>query len=343
LLPGLDFSFKEFFVLFTRNIFMKIAIGILITAVLMVACSNDKQEQQKEKSFQYQEFSDQFKTVTAPYQLSDTALLNNKDTAQVRDKAFSDLMPDSVSNKLFGKNARVKYMPLGKMLVPGAETYYIVKAIAGSKKAALLFSFDKEHNFGAVFPFLIPDAEPSTIQLSIIDKAYSISRNVFRKLPNDIVAEGKDVYVYNNDARDFTLIMTDVLDERSEDLINPIDTFPALQKWTGDYIKDKRNIVSVRDGRKPNSLLVFIHFEKKKGQCNGELKGDAEMSGPNTAVYRQGGDPCVLQLTFTNNSVKLNEIEGCGSRRGLECSFDGTFKRKKADNEKTGGKTKKTT
>jgi hypothetical protein len=323
---------------------MKIAIGILMISIIMVACGgNDKQGQQEEKSFEFQEFSDQFKALTTPYQLSDTALLNNKDTAQIRDKAFSDLIPDSVNNKLFGKKARVRYVPLGKIAVPDAETYYLVKAMTGSKRAALLVSFDKDHNFGAVFPFLVPDAESATSQVSTIDKAFSISRSVFRELPNDIIAEGKDVYVYNNDARDFTLIMTDILDDRSEDLINPIDTVPASEKWTGDYVKDKRNIVSVRNGRRPNTLLVFIHFEKNKGQCSGELKGDAEMAGPNTAVYRQGGDPCVLKLTFTNNSVKLSEIEGCGSRRGLECSFDGTFKRKKDDkddNEKTGGKTK---
>jgi hypothetical protein len=322
---------------------MKIRIGVLVLTAWMVACSNNKQDQQVDINFQYQEFADKFKTVTIPYQLSDTALLNNNDTAQIRDKAFSDLLPDSIKAKLFGKNSRVRYVPLAKINVPAAETYYIVKASAGSKKTALLFSFDKEHKFGAVFPFLVPDAESATTQVSTIDKAYSISRSILRKQSNDVIAEGKDVYVYNNDAKDFTLIMTDVLDERSEELINPIDTLPSEQKWTGDYARDKRNIVSVRDGRKPNSLLVFIHFEKNKGQCTGELKGDAEMSGANTAVYRQGGDPCVLQLTFSKNAVTLKEIEGCGSRRGLECSFDGTFQRKKKDKEKTDTKTKKAT
>ncbi|MCU7550384.1 hypothetical protein OCK74_14780 [Chitinophagaceae bacterium LB-8] len=322
---------------------MKIGIGFLIFTAVVVGCGNNKQEQQEEKNFQYQDFTEKFKSATVPFQLSDTALINNKDTAQIRDKSFSSLVPDSTKTKLFGKNASVKYVPLAKIAVPGAETYYIVKASAGSKKSALLFSFNKDHEFGGVFPFLIPDEESATSQVSTIDKAYSISRSVFRKQPNDVIAEGKDVYVYNNDAKAFTLIMTDVLDERSEALVNPIDTLPASQKWTGDYTKDNRNIVSVRDGRKPNSLLVFIHFEKNKGQCNGELKGDAEMSGANSAVYRQGGDPCVLQLTFSANSVALKELEGCGSRRGLECSFDGTFKRKKTDKdkEKTEAKTKK--
>lgn len=316
---------------------MKIRIGFLIIVALIVGCGNNKKEQQEENNFQ--DFAEKFKSATTPYQLSDTALINNKDTAQIRDKVFSDLVPDSTKNKLFGKKAGIKYVPLAKIEVPNAETYYIVKASAGTKKAALIFSFNKEKEFGAVFPFLVPDDEPATSQVSTIDKAYSISRSVFRKQPNDVIAEGKDVYVYNNDAKAFTLIMTDVLDESSVEVVNPIDTFPARQKWTGDYSKDKKNIVSVRDGRKANSLLVFIHFEKNKGQCTGELKGDAEITGENTAIYRQGGDPCVLQLTFSSNSVALKEMEGCGSRRGLECSFDGSFKRKKTEKDKTEAKT----
>lgn len=317
---------------------MKIRIGVLVLIAIMTGCSNDRNEPEAANSNQDNGFAEKFRTVSVPYQLTDTSLLNNKDTAQIHDEAFIKLLPDSLKSKLFGKNTRIKYVPLVKIPVPQAETYYIVKATTGNKKAALLYSFDNENEFGAVFPFLVPDAESETIQTSTIDKAFSISRSILHKKPNEVMAEGKDVYVYNKDARDFTLIMTDIFDERSEALINPIDTFPSKQKWTGDYTKDKRNIVSVRDGRKPNSLLVFIHVDKNKGLCTGELKGDAEMSGANSAVYRKAGDPCVLQLTFTANSVTLKELEGCGSRRGLECSFDGVFKRKKEEKEKTGGK-----
>jgi len=59
------------------------------------------------------------------------------------------------------------------------------------------------------------------------------------------------------------------------------------------------------------------------------LKGEAMLKTPNTAEYREDGDPCVLKFIFSSASVTLKEEEGCGSRRGLNCSFDGSFARKK--------------
>jgi hypothetical protein len=123
--------------------------------------------------------------------------------------------------------------------------------------------------------------------------------------------------------------MTDLLDEKNLEVINPIDTFAKTHKLAGDFTIDKRNIVSIRDGRNDKSLTVFVHIEKDNGECIGELKGDAVLTSTTTAVYRQGGDPCVLEFDFSSNSVTIKEVEGCGSRRDLRCKFDGTFKRKK--------------
>ena len=54
----------------------------------------------------------------------------------------------------------------------------------------------------------------------------------------------------------------------------------------------------------------------------------------NTAEYREAGDPCILKFIFTAGSVSLKE-EGCGSRRGLQCLFDGSFPKKKVIKPKT--------
>jgi hypothetical protein len=89
------------------------------------------------------------------------------------------------------------------------------------------------------------------------------------------------------------------------------------------------NLVSVRDGRKPDRISFFIHVEKNNGDCSGELKGEAMLRAPGTAEYRQDGDPCVLKFIFSKSSVTLKEEGGCGSRRGLQCSFNGSFARKK--------------
>ena len=125
------------------------------------------------------------------------------------------------------------------------------------------------------------------------------------------------------------LIMTDALDDKPTELSNPIDTVSKKQKYAADYGTGKMNLVSIRDGRKKDRLSFFIHFEKNNGECTGELKGEALLKSPTVAEYREGGDPCILQFKFTSSSVTVKELEGCGSRRGLRCSFDGAYPRKK--------------
>ena len=76
----------------------------------------------------------------------------------------------------------------------------------------------------------------------------------------EAVSEGKDVYVLNSDAKNFMLIMTDALDDKVTELINPIDTFSRKQKFTADYGSGKMNLVSIRDGRKSDRLKFFYSF-----------------------------------------------------------------------------------
>lgn len=112
-------------------------------------------------------------------------------------------------------------------------------------------------------------------------------------------------------------------------MINPIDTFPRKHKFSGDYGKDKKNIVSIRDGRYPNQLMVFVHLDKDDGACTGELKGTLLLTSSTAGIYREGGDPCMMSFRFSGNSVVIKEDQGCGAHRGLDCSFDGTYARKK--------------
>lgn len=310
-------------------------LGIYFLMMVLIACNNDKQptaEEEENSAFDFEAFANRFKEASLPYQLSDTSLLNNTDTAGIRNAEFSAFIPDSIKQKLVGKTTGVKFVPLAKIEGGENESYFIIKAVSGNKKAALLTVFDKGNSYGASFPFLIPDNNKDTYQNSSIDKSLSISRNVTRRTKDDVLIDGKDVYVYNSEAKDFTLIMTDLLDDSQQELINPIDTFARTHQFAGDYTNGKRNLVSIRNGRTENELSVFIHFEKDGGDCIGELKGDVLMTSSTTAVYRQGGNPCVLELKFANNKVTLKEVEGCGSFRDLKCTFDGTYTRKKESN-----------
>lgn len=315
--------------------------GFVLLCCILVACGSKKKETKEENGFSYQDFSALFPAASVPFSLADTGLLHNKDTTVIRSSAFAQYIPDSIKNKLFSRGTKIKYVALGKFKVPDGENYYLVKASSGDKKTALLISFKKDGTYGAALPFLVPDEDATTTQNSSIDKSYTISRNIVRKKEGAVVGEGKDVYVYNNEGSQFILIMTDLLDESKAELINPIDTLRRTRKFAGDYGQGKRNLISIRDGRTPNQAIAFVHLEKDNGECIGELKGEILFTSSKTAIYRQGGDPCVLQFEFTPTSVSLKEEQGCGNHRGLNCPMEGTFSRKKEP--KTKPSAKKTT
>jgi hypothetical protein len=316
-------------------------LGFLLLLLAIFGCGskkNVKPDVENENAFDYETFSKHYAEVVLPYQLSDTGLLNNKDTTRIPPAQLELFVADSIKKKIFAKTTGIRYIPLQKIENKKGESYFITKVVSGSKKAALLTVFNKKRDSAASFPFLIPDANNNTIQVSTIDKAYAVSRNVTQTEKNGIIIEGKDVYAYNAAINGFTLIMTDVLDDKGQELINPIDTFTRLHKFAGDYIKNKKNLVSIRDGRNASELNMFVHFENEDGECTGELKGSLFFTSSTTAVYRQGGDPCVLEFRFTPTSVSLREEEGCGSHRGLKCTFDGSFPRKMPAKQKEGKK-----
>lgn len=305
--------------------------GFALMLMAGLAC-NDKKTGNDENGFSYEKFSELFPSASLPYKISDADVAGNNDTTVVRSAEFAQFFSDSIKTKLFGKNSKVRYVAVARVKSASKNTsFYIVKAISGSKRAALLLPFTN-NDFDAVFPLLIPDSDNTTFQTSVIDKSNGVFKNITQRKPGGEVAEGSEVFQYVPEAKQFNLVLTNPLNSTAE-LINPIDTLPRKHKFSGDYIKDKKNFVSVRDGRSSSQLLVFIHIEK--GDCSGEIKSEILMTSGTAAVYKQSGDPCGLSFRFTSSAVVVKEEGGCGSRRGLDCSFDGTFNKKKETKPKT--------
>lgn len=296
-------------------------IGIVLIGIVLFSCKGKKEKE----GFSYEKFAELFPPVQTTYQISDADLLGNKDTTAIRSPEFAKFISDSVKQKLFGKAGKVKYIALARIKAPEKTNYYIVKAVSNNKRVALLLPFTNDQ-FDATFPLLVPDNDASTNQISSIDKSNAIIKTISQKKPGGDIAEGKDVYQYVPEAKQFTLLLTSPLNATAE-IINPIDTLPRKNKFSGDYIQDKKNYVSIRDGRSSRELLVFIHIEK--GECSGEIKGSLLLTSSTSGVYRQGGDPCQLSFQFAGSTVSVKEDGGCGSRRGLDCSFDGSYKKKK--------------
>lgn len=288
------------------------------------------------------DFIEFFQPLNLPVQFSDSSLAKKeKDSLLISYKIFTQFVPDSVLRKVFAKGVKPKIYALGKAVVPKAEQYLFVKTLSADKRAYFLLAFDDKEQFIAGMPLLRPDKQSSTSQSAILDRKYTITQTMARKNRDGTISEGKDVYVLNVAARNFMLIMTEALEDKITELINPIDTLPRKHKWSADYANGKMNLVSVRDGRKNDRISFFIHFEKDNGACTGELKGEALIKSSNTAEYKEEGDPCRLKFIFSSNAVTLKEEEGCGSRRGLKCSFDGSFARKKYVKPSAGSKQKR--
>ncbi len=273
-----------------------------------------------------------FEPLKLPFYYADSSLQKAKkenDSLLISYKVFTQIIPDSVLTQLYGKGSKPRIYAMGKSTGPNSETLLIVKAILGTKKAVLVLGFDKEYNFAGALTALRPDQLTATQQVMIVDRRHTITKTMMRKNKDGSLSEGKDVYAFNADSKIFYLVMTDALEDKQTELINPIDTLSRKQKWTADYGSGKMNLVSIRDGRRSSELTFFIHFDKENGKCTGELKGEAMITGSNTAEYRKDGDPCKLKFIFSSGSVTLKELEGCGSYRPLNCSFNGSFARKK--------------
>jgi hypothetical protein len=309
---------------------MKSAFFLFILLVCLSGCKGKKVSLTGNEPVEISDFLDSFAPVKLPFQVADSSFSRREnDSLLIGYKVFTQFVPDSVLAKEFGKGIHPKIYPVGKAVSNKKETYLFIKLIHGNKKIIDVACFDKKNQFIAAMPFLQTDQVAATAQVSSMDKNFTLFKNITRKNPNGSVSEGKDVYVLNADGKNFMLIMTDALDAKPAELINPIDTLPRKNKFSADYVKNKTNLISVRDGLRPGRIIFFIHFEDTKADCTGELKGEASFVSANKAVYRSAGDPCVLELTFTSSAATMKELEGCGSHRGLRCLFNGTFPRKK--------------
>jgi len=312
---------------------------LLIAFYFLTGCGNKKKPSLSgTDEVVVSDFIESFELIKPPYEVNDTSLnKKEKDSLLIANKIFTQFVPDSVLTKTFGKSAKPKIY-LGKRINEKEDNYLFAKATSADKKTMLVLCFDKKNNFKAFLPLLIQDANPATQQISGINRKFEFYQSVLLKKPDGSTAEGKDVYIYSSDAEQFLFIAKDALDDRVREVINPIDTLQKKNKFSADYIKDKMNIVSIRDDNKTGKLNFFIHFDRNDGECTGELKGVANFTSANTAVYKQPGDACSLQFNFSSSSVTLKELEACGAHRGVKCSFDGNYLRKKEAKPKTSAK-----
>lgn len=323
---GKCLSFTLFFYLDSMNRLF----WILLCSLALFSCKGRKKVLTGEDTVSAAEFVESFPLLELPVVLSDTTI-NNKlnDSALIAPALLRNFVPDSVFSKDFAKGTKPKYYLMGRAEDKNEDHYLLIKAATVSKQAGYIVCFDKENKFRAGMPMVTNYSDRNSHTQAGLDKKFTITKNKTRKGPDGQLFYNKNVFVYNTSGA-FTLILTEsneALEVR--EVYNPIDSLKRTNKLSADYIKDKKNLVSIRDASKPGRIIFFIHFEKNNGECTGDLKGEAMLIKPNLAQYSAAGDPCSLEFNFANNQVSIKELRGCGNYRGVRCFFEGSYPRKK--------------
>jgi len=308
---------------------MKIYLVFFI-AVLFFSCSHKKTATSSDEIENAHDFITFFPPLPLPFQFTDTLFRHHERDSLISYKTVEKFIPDSVFSLHFGKGVRPKIYTVGKIVVKKNETYLFVKAIGTAKKIIYIICFDKDDKFVASLPLINSEGDPSVNWVAGMDNKYTISTTRQHKSTNGQLFYRRWVYVFN-DAGTFTLILTESNESRPKnfEIINPIDTLSHKHKFTGDYVQDKRNFISVRDGKNSSYVIIFVHFEKDDGECKGELKGEAKFISSSAARYKGNGDPCIVDFSFGDNTVRMREVEGCGNHRDIKCFFDGLYVKKK--------------
>lgn len=320
--------FTSHFLVFTYLDPMFRVFFCLLAVAILFSCKKGKKNLSSDESITASEFVESFSELILPYNLHDSTLGRKLgDTALISAKLVKEFIPDSVYKKDF-KSSKPKFYVLGRTIDKNEDNYLMVKAATKEKQVAYVLCFDKEHNFKAGMPFVSSTNEKNVEHEGALDKRFTIVKNRRKTARDGQVYYTKNVYVYNN-VGVFTLILTESNEvPENNEIFNPIDSLAMTFSVSGNYLKDKRNFVTIRDGGKPSRLLFFIHFEKSNGDCIGELKGEADLVQPTLARYTAPGDPCSLEFKFDGNKVTLTELSGCGNHRGIRCFFNDSYVRK---------------
>jgi hypothetical protein len=303
----------------------------MVLTCVLICCKSKKKSLSGNEEVSMDDFMESFETVKTPYTITDSIFMkDDNDSSVIGYEVFTKFVPDSVITKHFSKEDKPDLFPVVKLKTEKKESYLFCKAYTDVKEILYLLCFDKSNKFIASKVMFAYDENSDYEAIVTIDNKFTITVNRQHRSTEGELLYKKDAYVLN-DAGGFTLILTESNDAvaKTVSIINPIDTLPRKRKFSGDYLIDKKNFISVRDGKNASTFLFFIHFEKDGGTCNGELKGEAKIKSPTTAQFQGNSDPCTINFSFKENAITMKEIEGCGNHRDIKCFFEGTFIKKK--------------
>jgi hypothetical protein len=301
----------------------------LILVVLCLSCGDKKSSLSGEDKIEAEDFIAAFPQMKLPTTLYDTSLGRIGDTTTISYTVFSQFVSDSALKQFFPQNKNLKIKPVGSIQAD-EETYLLTKFIQNKSLSLNVFVFDKENKFLAAKELVTNKSQNGYRNFVSINREPTFSINRERITKDNKLLYTRAGYAFNKDAG-FMVVVNDSNEDpnRQDSIINPIDTFGRKNTFSGDYLKDKKNFISIRDGKNASTYLFFIHFENKNSDCTGELKGEMQMKADKVAQYAAGGDPCVVNFKFAGSQVQVKEEGSCGNHRGIKCFFNDTYTKKK--------------
>lgn len=306
--------------------------GVLLIC-LVVSCGDKKNPLSGDAPVDANDFLAAFPDIKSTSTVYDTSLLRLGDTTIISRAVLTQFVPDSAVKSVAGNTKVIK--PVFKIKT-GDETYLLVKFQDGRKAGLDVFVLDNKNKFLGGKALVNNNSSDGYLHSVSINKepTFTIAREKVTK-ENQLLYT-RTGYAFNKDAG-FTVVVNDTNEDtrRQDSIINPIDTFARRNKFSGDYVKDKKNFISIRDGKNPNSYAFFVHFVKNNGECAGELKGEMTIKSENTAQYIAGGDPCVINFRFSGSQIQMKEEGSCGNHRDIKCFFEDTYTKKKEQKPKT--------
>ena len=305
---------------------------VLILVLFALACKNKTTTLSANQPVNASDFFAAFHKLNLPYNVADTNMKKAGDTTLVSYDVLKQFIPDTALQTLASKRPEgLKIHPVGK--IENEDGTYLLAMVTDGKKTTLVtYLFDKSKHYLGHLSLLnntTDDAYIHSVNINT-EPTFLLSRD---KTDNNVYKYTRNGYAYSKENKSFVEVINDSNEDekKNNEIINPIDTLAKKNKLSGDYTKDKKNFISIRDGNSASNYNFFVHFEKDKdnGGCTGELKGAMTILDESKAVFQQKGDPCVIDFTFKGNTVQVKERGSCGNHRGMTCLFDDNYKRKK--------------
>ena len=305
--------------------------------ILAFGCTHKKVNLNGTEPIKINDFIAAFHLIETQFGAADSTIQQVSDTTLISLKVLTQFIPDSTLATMHYAEKSVNIHPVGR-IEKQKEIYLLISFIKRNKKSLCAFVFDKNYNFLAGKELITSISNDDYNHSLSINKepTFMISRE---KLNSDKqLLFSRIGWIYNAASKSFMVVLNDSNEDENKNntVINPIDTLPEKNKLSGNYSENHKNFISLRDGKDLSQYYFFIHIEKNDGSCSGELKGILKLKSPETAVYAENGDPCIIDFTFDGPTIQVKEKGSCGNRRGMQCFFDDTFK--KVKEKKTGRK-----